>query len=51
MEDKQVSLNAVIKFLEEDIAEIRYSFDGQKDWEFAAQVMEDLIDVMKNKAW
>jgi hypothetical protein len=51
MEDKQVSLNEVIKLIQEDVANMRYSFDGKKEWMFAADVVEDLIDIIKNHTW
>ena len=51
MEDKQVSLNAIIKFLEDDIADIRHAFEGKKEWEFAADVLEDLVNAMKLQSW
>ena len=51
MEDKQVSLNAIIKFIEEDIADIRYAFDEKKEGQFAADVMEDLVNAIKQQSW
>jgi hypothetical protein len=51
MEDKQVSLNAIIKFIEDDIADIRYAFDEKKEWMFAADVMEDLVNAIKQQSW
>jgi len=51
MEDKQVSLNAIIKFLEDDVADIRYAFEGKKEWEFAADVLEDLVNAMRQQSW
>lgn len=51
MEDKQVSLNAIIKFIEEDIADIRYAFDEKKEWQFAADVIEDLVNAIKQQSW
>ena len=47
MEDKQVSLNGIIKFIEDDIADIRYAFDKKKDWVFAADVMEEMLNALK----
>ncbi len=33
------------------LGDIRYAFDEKKEWQFAADVMEDLVNAIKQQSW